>query len=93
MKYPSLGTLIQAYLSQDFEHDAETAEGVVDVYRKQATADHVARLRADIAAFLAQERSALDEAFDVAFGFDFDPRAWGMTAESFLRMLDDRLQR
>ena len=92
MKYPHLDTLIKAYLNQDYSYYADTLEGVIDAYKDDAAPEQVQGLRADIARFLADHPATLDAAFEAAYGFDFGPELWGLTAESFLKKLDRQLQ-
>lgn len=92
MKYAHLDTLIKGYLNQDYAYYADTIEGVVDAYRRDASAEHVQGLRTDIANFLRDHQGTLDQAFEAAYGFDFGPELWGLTAESFLKNLDRQLQ-
>lgn len=92
MKYPHLDVLIKAYLNQDYSYYADTLEGVIDAYKDDAAPEQIQGLRADIARFLADHPDTLDAAFEAAYGFDFGPELWGLTAESFLRKLDRQLQ-
>jgi hypothetical protein len=92
MTYPHLDTLIKGYLNQDYAYYAETIEGVVDAYLKQVEPKYAQRVRVDIARFLHDHQGKLDEAFEAAYGFDFSPELWGLTAETFLKQLDRQLQ-
>jgi hypothetical protein len=92
MKYPHLSQLIEGYLNQDSAYFADTPEGVVDVFKNEVAPKYVQRVRVDIARFLQDHQGALDEAFEAAYGFEFNPRRRGTTAEAFLRNLDRQLQ-
>lgn len=65
---------------------------MVDAYRRDASAEHVQGLRADIANFLRDHQGTLEQAFEAAYGFDFGPEPWGLAAVSFLKTLDRQLQ-
>lgn len=86
--YPALGNLMGAYLNQDYDMYADTVEGVIDCFLKDSNRAEKVTLREDIARFLRDERGDLDAAFAKAYGFEFDPKLWGLTAETFLRQLD-----
>jgi hypothetical protein len=92
MKYPQLDTLIKGYLNQDYAYYADTIEGVVDAYLKQVDPKYAQRVRVDVARFLHDHQGKLDDAFEAAYGFDFGPELWGLTAETFLKQLDRQLQ-
>jgi hypothetical protein len=92
MKYPHLDTLIKGYLNQDYAQYADTVEGVVEAYIKQVDNKYTQRVRTDITRFLHDHQGRLEQAFEAAYGFDFSPALWGMTAESFLKKLDQQLQ-
>ena len=93
MNYPHLENMIGAYLNQDYSYHASTLEGVIDACKGGENADYVRGLRADIARFLHDHQDAtLEQRFEVAFGANFDPKLWGLTAESFLKKLDSQLQ-
>jgi hypothetical protein len=87
-----LDTLIKGYLNQDYAYYADTIEGVVEAYLKQVEPKYAQRVRVDIARFLHDHQGKLDEAFEAAYGFDFNPELWGLTAETFLKQLDRQLQ-
>lgn len=93
MKYPHLENMIGAYLNQDYAYHASTLEGVIDACKNGEEAEYVRCLRADIARFLRDHAGAtLEQEFEAAFGADFDPKLFGLTAESFLKKLDRQLQ-
>lgn len=92
MTYPELDNLIGAYLNQDYSYYADTLEGVIEAFKEDATAEQVQLVRADIAHFLRDHSHDLEQAFEAAFCRDFDPKLWGLTAESFLKNLDRQLQ-
>jgi len=91
MKYAHLDNLIEAYLNQDYAYYADTVEGVIDAFMKDASSEQVQLVRVDIANFLRDHESTLDQAFQTSYGFDFNPKTWGLTAETFLKNLDRQL--
>jgi hypothetical protein len=92
MSYPCLDTLIKGYLNQGHSYYADTLECVIEAYKSDEGREQVKGLRADIVRFLADHPTTLDSAFEAAYGFDFGPELWGLTAESFLKKLDLQLQ-
>jgi hypothetical protein len=65
---------------------------VVDAYKQDATTEHVQGLRADITHFLRDHQGTLDQAFEAAYGLDFGPELWSLTAETVLKNLDRQLK-
>ena len=86
--YPALSNLIGAYLNQDYSIYADTIEGVIDCFLSDSNHAEKVALRHDIARFLQNERNGYDASFAGAYSFDFDPKLWGLTTETFLRQLD-----
>lgn len=82
-----LNTLIRAYFNQDYQLMGETIEEVFATYLESNVSDDVTGLRADIERFLVEYKESLDEAFEKRYGYDFDPKLWDLTTESFLRKL------
>jgi hypothetical protein len=94
MKYPYLENMIGAYLNQDYAYHASTLEGVIEACKDGEKSEYVQGLREDIARFLRDHPSAtLEKAFAKDFSAVFDPKLFGLTAESFLKKLDEQLRR
>lgn len=85
--FSRLDKLMHAYFHQDYELFGSTIAEVFDSYRENSTVDELSGLRSDIARFLARHNTDLDATFQAAYGYDFDPQLWDLTAESFLRLL------
>ncbi|MFE5894823.1 contact-dependent growth inhibition system immunity protein [Streptomyces sp. NPDC056462] len=91
--YPHISYLAQSYFHQDFDLEAETPLGVVQVFRDGESADTVEALRAEIVALLESEPTEealaniwLDEA-----GAEYDPRFEGVTLRDWLRSMAETL--
>lgn len=89
--YPELGQLFGVYLNQDYEYWGSTLEGVISCYIKDSSPMRVAQMVAEIGEFTRSHADDLDESFDRRYGFDFAPKLWGHTTESFLAKLKAQL--
>jgi hypothetical protein len=86
--YNQLNDLFATWLNQDYDLIADSIEGVLAEYVKGNDLKTIIDLRADIASFMAQNKERLDQAFEEAYGFDFDPKLWGHSAKSVLMLVD-----
>lgn len=84
--FPALVALLEAYFHQDFDLDGDI-EDIMARYRAEAPAAERARLRADIARFLARHPRDADAAFARLPGAAVDPAGWGMDAPAWLRRI------
>ncbi|MFC8732683.1 contact-dependent growth inhibition system immunity protein [Luteimicrobium sp. NPDC057192] len=82
--------LAQNYFHQDWDLDAPTPVGVLEVFRKEETPGSVAELRTEIQAILGTDpsESVLRDTWNRA-GADWDPEVtkWGTYREWFDAML------
>ncbi|KAB1139432.1 hypothetical protein F7R91_40050 [Streptomyces luteolifulvus] len=85
--------LAQAYFHQDFDLDAETPLGVVEMFRDSESADTVEALRAEIVTLLESEptEEALANVWLDEAGAEYDPRLGGVTVRNWLRRMAETL--
>lgn len=90
-KYSQLDTFIQGYLNQDADYWADSVEGVVLAYARDANIAERAELLDDLSRFSADHAGRLEEAFHDAYWFDFEPKNIGKTVPEFFDMIREAL--
>ena len=86
--YPVLSNVVIVFFGQDYDLFGDSLEKLMNCAINDSSPEELTRLRDDIARFFENHKEDLDAAFDKAFEFDFDPKLWDTTADSFLRQLD-----
>ena len=91
MTHKSLDHLIKTYFNQDYDLIADTTEGLIADFLATSHPRTINSVRADIRSFLRKPADSIEAEFHKQYGFDFEPRLWGLTAEEFLRKIDSLL--
>jgi hypothetical protein len=81
--YTQLDLLVQGYLNQDADYWADSVEGVVLAYARDANSAEQAELLDDLERFCVDHSGRLEEAFHDAYWFDFEPKNIGKTVPEF----------
>jgi hypothetical protein len=90
--YPELKQLFGAYLHQDYQLFGDTLEEVIETYIRDSSPGQCRQMLDEIARFRSEHSANLDTALATIHGTEFDPSLWGLTAESFLKLLESMLQ-
>lgn len=90
--YPMLEQLMAACFHQDYDVEGETVAEVVAAFRIATPPDQRARLRAEIAAFIAAYPDDLDRAFESTFRPHVIVAAFSGSTLEFLRDVDEQLE-
>lgn len=86
--YPRLSSVIKIYFGQDYDLFGDSLEKLMNCAVDDSSPEEIRQLRDDIVHFFENHKDDLDAVFDKAYEFDFDPKLWDTTTNSFLRQLD-----
>ncbi|MEX3855832.1 hypothetical protein QF001_006721 [Paraburkholderia youngii] len=81
--YPQFYALFGGYLNQDSDLWGDTLEEIVSCFKRDSSPEEIQDTLAEIEKFRQEAGEKLDEKFDEACGYDFDPVLWGYTTSTF----------
>lgn len=91
-EYPTLENFFAAYFHQDWAHEHDSADAVVDTYRDSESEATVARAREELDRLLARDLDELALAAQLrALGSEYDPTLAGDSWCGWLAAIAQRL--
>jgi len=93
-RYPELVQFFAGYFNQDWDLDAPTADGIIDLFNRTHSLNERAHIAVLIDAFTAEVRddAALTRAMFDELGCFYTPEADGMSMRSWLQHVSSRLR-